>query len=454
MRRPLVACLVVLAAMVPTAAAQAATVHVSTDQSNGNSHLVVVGGPKADHLTITAGDANSTVGPLDVTVSDSFRSVIPGAGCTAVGPRTAHCVADGVPNADVRTGAGNDWVHLGIAPGGDPLELVTVSLGDGEDHLSGTAAFVTGLGGPGDDVLHGGAGDDHLVGGGGHDRLNGGAGSDTLSDGDDSDRPDRDVMDGGAGALDVVDYSKRTRGVDVDLRRLDGNGQPGENDRVLHLEGVEGGTGNDHLAGTARADYFLGGGGADVIHGRGGADAVFADPGRFLLGPGRDDAVFLSFGAGAVACGTGRDLVDQVFPRHRRLLAPGPLVRSDCERLEPQILLGDGPRQRITGPFPAQPVRRHADGRLTFSLPPVSVNGFRAHRAPGRLLLIKGPRVLDRARLGPRGASRFTRRRVTVTLPGRLATAAHRHPLTVGLRLRLRGEPEIRWRVSVRLPGA
>jgi Ca2+-binding RTX toxin-like protein len=449
MRPKLLAGLASLAAVaLPATAAQAAAVHVDA----GDGTLVVVGGPAADDLTILANDANSTVGPLDVTVSDARAPVTPqgpGSGCTPAGPRAVRCVGDGGVNARVRTGAGNDRVRLRTAPDADRLEQVSEQLGEGEDRISGTASFVTASGGRGDDVLLGGAGDDRLTGGGGRDRLDGGPGSDVLGDGDDSDRPDADVLDGGAGAFDNVDYSKRTRRVDVDLRRGGGNGQRGERDRLAGFEGVLGGSGDDRLAGTRGADYALGGGGEDVVRGRGGNDAVFASAGRFALGPGGDDAVLLEPGGGTVACGRGADLVAQVLARHRRAAGPGPLLRPDCERIEPDVLLR-GPRQRLTGAFPAQPVRRRPGGRLTFSLPPVSVEGFRHHRAPGRVLLTKGRRVLDRSGLGARGRSRFTRRRVTVTLPARIAAAVHRHPVVVGLRLRLRGEPEIRWRVLVR----
>lgn len=447
------ACLVALAVVLPATAARAATVHVTSSSVDGVSTVVVSGSAGADDLTLRAGPSNSVIGPLDVTVSDPVAPVTPnGAGCTQAGPHAVHCSGPDVAHAVVATGAGDDRVRLRKAPGADRLEDVRVRLGEGADRLAGNASFVTADGGPGDDVLRGGRGQDRLVGGGGHDDLDGGPASDVLADGDDPNHPDADVLDGGGpGQDDVVDYTGRRRPVDVDLMRRGGNGQRGEGDRLSHFEGVMGGAGADHLAGTNGADYVLGGGGLDVVRGRGGGDAVFADAGSFRLGAGGDEGVLLHVAAGTVGCGRGRDVAAGVFDRHARPAGPGPLLRPDCERYEPDVLVG-GPRQRLTGAFPAQPVRRRPDGRLTFSLPPVSVNGFRRHRAPGRLLLTSGRRVLDRTRLGPRGHSRFTRRRVTVTLPPARAAAARRHLVVLGLRLRLRGEPEIRWRVRVGLP--
>src|SRR3954452_7267256 len=309
-----VPCLVVLAVLVPAGAARAASVHVRDAPRDGVSTLVVSGGPGADDLTLRANAGSSSIGPLDITVSDPGAAVAPdGPGCTVAGPHAVHCLGDDGPHAIVRTGAGDDRVRLQRARGGDRIEQVRVALGEGDARVAGNASFLNADGGPGDDVLRGGTGQDRLDGGGGRDDLDGGPSWDVLLDGDDPGHPDADVLDGGGpGQDDIVDYGSRQRGVDVDLMRRRGNGQRGENDRLTHFEGMMGGHGNDRLAGTNDTNYVYGGGGHDVVRGRGGRDHVFADAGAFRLGAGGDAVVFLRFGAGTVACGRGPDLVATV----------------------------------------------------------------------------------------------------------------------------------------------
>jgi Ca2+-binding RTX toxin-like protein len=142
-------------------------------------------------------------------------------------------------------GAGDD-----IVTGAEGNE--SVDGGAGQDSLSGGGGNDTLMGGAGTDTLYGEAGDDHLGGGTGADTLIGGEGRDTLLGGDEN-----DALDGGLGD-DVLDG-----GTGHD-RLLGGEG----NDSLSGNFGddrVEGGDGNDTLAG---------GSGNDTLHGDGGDDLV------------------------------------------------------------------------------------------------------------------------------------------------------------------------------------
>jgi Ca2+-binding RTX toxin-like protein len=97
--------------------------------------------------------------------------------------------------------------------------------------------------------LRGRAGDDALLGGGRGDRLRGGIGADELAGGRGNDREfgengndfldqgrfknGADVLSGGPGRRDTVDYSARTRRVRVTRDNRPNDGQRGEHDNVL-----------------------------------------------------------------------------------------------------------------------------------------------------------------------------------------------------------------------------
>jgi trimeric autotransporter adhesin len=109
-----------------------------------------------------------------------------------------------------------------------------------------------------------------------------------------------DVIDGGPGAdfmngrdgVDTVTYASRIEPVSVTLLPppcaspaagcLDGqindgqtnDGQVGENDTVIAVENVTGGSGNDTLVGSSAANVVRGGGGNDSIDGGSGADVL------------------------------------------------------------------------------------------------------------------------------------------------------------------------------------
>ncbi|HEX8912457.1 MAG TPA: C2 family cysteine protease, partial [Humisphaera sp.] len=197
-------------------------------------------------------------------------------------------------------------------------QTVTVNGLGGNDRITVNGGRATTLnGGNGNDTLVGGAGNDTLNGDYGDDYLDGGLGSDTLA---------------GGGGVDTVSYAARSADVRVTLDGYADDGQAGENDNALaDLEVIQGGWGNDYLAGNASDtvyrtfygnagnDVILGGAGNDTIHGGagddtsvGGAgnDVIYADSGLDgIYGGDGNDRLYGGTGADFVRGGNGDDVI-------------------------------------------------------------------------------------------------------------------------------------------------
>lgn len=211
-------------------------------------------------------------------MSDATAPVAAGRGCNQDGSKAATCAVSEL--------------------GGSLLRL-----GDGDDSLSRPPGAVRADGGQGDDVLMGSADSDTLEGGLGTDVVRAGRGQDVLSDRGGS----RDLLDAGPFGFDSLDYSARRRSIRIDLRKGIG-GAPGERDRIVGVEGVVGGQGDDVILGDGNRNLFeeqLEGvfspegaiddpspspTGDDRFHGRGGNDVVQSLDGtdRIYGGRGRD----------------------------------------------------------------------------------------------------------------------------------------------------------------------
>ena len=163
----------------------------------------------------------------------------------------------------------------------------------GNDTLTGSPLNDTLSGGPGDDVVSGGAGNDVFLESGDeplcYSAIRGvtaslrGAGS--------------DVLNGGAGVEDKVDYSARTAALTitlcVDAATATGvgtvcatsrnDGESGENDDILNIENLDSGSGNDTLTGAGADEWIYGNGGDDVIIGGAGNDQLDGGPGSNTL---------------------------------------------------------------------------------------------------------------------------------------------------------------------------
>lgn len=195
-------------------------------------------------------------------------------------------------------GAGDDTIW-----GGD-YGFDLLDGGDGNDILAADS---------GPNILKGGAGNDYLQGGYGNDILNGGSGNDTLDGGDN----DND--------WDTADYSDITTAIKVDLNVGEEQNTLGSGtDKLISIERVLGGFGNDTLTGWTDDDSDLeGNAGNDSLVGGNADDYFFGGAGNDTLigGTGNDSADY--FGTAAVkvnlasvaaqnTVGTGTDLLSGI----------------------------------------------------------------------------------------------------------------------------------------------
>ena len=311
--------------------------------SGGAGDDVLIGGAGADTITGITGVVNQaaqvgvgdTASFADATgpVSVTLGSGVGDDGQVGSLDTIAVSNATGGPHDDslVGSSAAN---RLAGGPGAD-----VINGGDGADVINGDAGDDDLRGGADQDTLLGGADDDTIDGGTGGDVLGGGQGVDTVSyadrlgpvsvtldgnvddgqvgEGDNvtadiervygTDYPDTlisgsgsqslfglegddflqggegtDTLDGGPGR-DLASYGERTQAVTVTLDGQDNDGIPGEDDRLLSIEGARAGSGADTLVGNASDneldggpgdDFFDPGFGDDEIHGRAGNDTV------------------------------------------------------------------------------------------------------------------------------------------------------------------------------------
>ncbi|MGK9165721.1 hemolysin [Inquilinus limosus] len=219
-------------------------------------------------------------------------------------------VIDGLAGADLLHGGGGDDVLRGGAGadslnGGDGIDtasyydssagvIVDLTLGtsgSGGDAQGDDLVRIENVNGSQwNDTLGGDAGANVLAGLGGNDVLRGGRGADRL--------------DGGVGS-DTASYYASATGVAVDLAVGTGMDGDAQGDVLVSIENVDGGQGNDTLAGTIGANILAGWGGDDVLRGGAGAD-------RLDGGIGRDTASYLTSAGGVTAdlssgTGTGGD---------------------------------------------------------------------------------------------------------------------------------------------------
>jgi len=192
---------------------------------------------------------------------------------SGVMPTAGHDSIEGTAEADVIDGLAGDDQLLG---------------GEGDDYLYGVSGDDSLVGGDGDDRLYGGADNDGLSGGAGNDTLDGGSGDDVLGHDTGDDR-----LVGGEGA-DTADYGTVSETLTVDLSDVT-NGEvtvslTGEQDRLIGIENVIGGSGDDTLTGGDGANSLSGGVGVDVLKGGEGDDTLAGGAGDDeLRGDGGSD---------------------------------------------------------------------------------------------------------------------------------------------------------------------
>lgn len=452
----------------------------------------------------TNGEQFPPPGDANVIVEDASATLKAGDGCQELGGNRVRCNVDGLVAIKAFLGGADDQgAALGPGDGNLSCDCVQLFGGDGDDTLSSydgaslngdagndtltgltsTASGVPGgLSGPSDDGLFGGAGndtldsgvgndslfggpgDDHLTGGDGNDTLLGGelppidgqspaAGSDTLDagDGDDSlsDGDDYgpeigpDELVAGSGVDTLNSYFNRESAVRVDLSKASGNGQKGEDDRLVNFEIVFGGGGDDTLAGDGDDNQLHGLGGANTLRGRGGDDTLnaFSLRRNRMFGDRGDDVVFSqAWTPGSIDCGRGSDRIVQPprgmdSPRQPRETDPGIYVSGSCE-----VIAKGGPGSWGVDPVPDVPVQRR---RVVFDRPRGA--SFRKH------FVVLTPGNKPFRELG-RGTP--TRRGVSVKIARRVAKRARRHGATLRAEVysQLFSTPELKmlWRFRVK----
>ncbi len=241
-----------------------------TENTDGGD--VINGGPGADTISGEGGDDSITGGSGAETVLHG------GSGADRV-------------RYDEAGRTGGVVVDLSDSgPDGGPEDFGETAFAF--EHVTGTAAadVITGTTAPNE--LAGGSGNDQLNGLAGADVLTGGAGDDTIAPGGGT-----DDVDGGEGT-DTGDYSASSIDLELVLNgggAFDDDDEGGTaNDRLVGLEGLVGGSGDDDLSWTAAS-----GSGAVTFEGRDGHDT--------LAGSTGDDTLLGGKGADAMTGGAGRD---------------------------------------------------------------------------------------------------------------------------------------------------
>jgi serralysin len=185
-------------------------------------------------------------------------------------------ILGGGGNDTICGGRGRDRIDGGR--GKDTLDgradADVVRGGRGSDVVAGGAGVDQVRGESGNDTVRGDAGRDDVEGGLGDDEVDGGAGSfDTVTGGIGSDR-----INGGPGAHDIASY--RTAGGPVEVDLASGRVSGAENERLVGVEDVVAGAGDDLLAtSAATANRIEGGPGDDSLLGSRTEDEAFGGPG-------------------------------------------------------------------------------------------------------------------------------------------------------------------------------
>ncbi len=198
---------------------------------------------------------------------------------------------EGRAGNDVLRGDGdNDYVDGG--DGNDDL-----SGGNGDDTLLGGAGSDVILGEQGNDIIFGGLDNDSIDGGSDDDIIHGEGGADAVAGGDGNDFihtlvVGEDTIDGGNGT-DTVSFAAATADLAIDLNNAA--------HKLLNVENVIGGSGNDALTGSAYENRFEGGGGNDTVDGGAGNDV--------LLGGDGNDTLIGGAGADNFSGGVGFDTI-------------------------------------------------------------------------------------------------------------------------------------------------
>ena len=255
------------------------------------------GGDGEDSLAGFAGNDTLIGGPGN----DTLRG---GTGTNRLDPGTDR--GDFIDNSDLTGGL--DQVILPTTPKYSGTNYGDTMVG-GTDDVGLTANFTL-IGGLGNDSIIGNDLNDSLDGGDGNDTLLGSGGNDTLDGG-----VGNDFMDGGTGTADEATYATRSVGINATFATgttsaLIIDPATGETDRIINVENITGGSGNDTISalGDAVAHVLRGGAGDDCLTGGSGDDTLDAGLGAdCLMGGTGNDRLIADAGPGTLLGGAGDD---------------------------------------------------------------------------------------------------------------------------------------------------
>jgi Ca2+-binding RTX toxin-like protein len=255
---------------------------------------------------ITGGSGRDRIGG-----NAAANSLVGGSGAdTLIGGAGNDTLVGGDGDDSLWGGAGND-----VLDGGDGIDIaiyrentgpVRIDMGAKTASFPGTnwrAEYLYGIEGAetgsGNDTLAGNHDDNLLIAGGGRDSLLGGYGADTLDAG-----AGIDTVNGGAG-FDTASFASVTAAMTANLAtgRSWATANSGTQDILIAIEAATGGSGNDHLIGSAASNRLEGGAGADSLDGSAGTDTLVGGPGQDTLRGGADNDILV------VDPSNGRDLV-------------------------------------------------------------------------------------------------------------------------------------------------
>jgi Ca2+-binding RTX toxin-like protein len=336
-RATLIASLAVaLTFLLGTAQAFAAT-EVSLDPSEFGSELLIDDQTNDDDAITVSQDGTT------ITVTDTGTGgATAGTGC-AGGGTTVTCPLDPPdPAPPAPPSAPVEFVELTMNDGTDSFTNQNL-LADVDENDAGETGNKTVASGPGDDfTIETGSGNDFVDLGGGDNETETGAGNDTVVGGPEEDDVDpgtgddvvdtgggdddideenaspdgADVLDGGPGSRDEIDY-EGDAGVTIAINGQADDGHPGEGDNLLNLEELNGTGGNDVIAGSDAVEDISAGEGDDLITGAGGGDEISQGDGTDSVdgGDGGDEVFATSGGdegdgADLLAGGPGGDRLD------------------------------------------------------------------------------------------------------------------------------------------------
>ncbi len=245
--------------------------------------------------TVSYADAS---GPVNVTLDNIANDGL--RGTSFFNSREFDNVLNDVEN--IYSGAFDDFLSAYDAPGvGHKIQGMV-----GNDYIVGANSNDALLGYYGNDTIFGDNGNDSIWGEAGSDLLGGGLGFDDL-------RYD-DTM------------NQRTTGVTIALPRTwettykNGQGSPGENDRILGFEAVWGTKFNDMIWGNDGDNWIFGLEGNDFLAGEQGSDRLFGYDGNdSLYGGTQNDFLWGEQGDDRLSGGEGWDDVryDEAGRMHR-----------------------------------------------------------------------------------------------------------------------------------------